>query len=95
MVFGLLALAIIAAAIRAVANLIPNRFPFFAPLKGPAANGTDLGGAFGVMGHRISAGGGESGIEAMLAPAIPLAPAPAPVGVIAELEQLDLRQANP
>lgn len=95
MVFGLLALAIIAAAIRAVANLIPNRFPFFAPLKGPAANGTDLGGAFGVMGHGISAGVRESGIEVMLEPAIPLAPATAPVGVIPELQQLDLRQANP
>ena len=94
MVFGLLALAIIAAAIRAVANLIPNRFPFFAPLKGPAANGTDLGGAFGVMGHQIRVGMGESGIEAMLAPTILQAPAPAPVGVVAELQQLDLRQAN-
>lgn len=31
----------------------------------------------------------------MLEPAIPLAPAPAPVGVIAEFQQLDLSQANP
>ena len=82
MVFGILGTAIVAATLRAIANLIPDRFPFFAPLKGPPANGTDFGGALGVMGHGIGAGVGESGIEGMLAPAILLAPAAAAVGVI-------------
>jgi len=81
LVFGLLGTAIVAATLRAVAHLIPDRFPFFAPLEGPSANGTDLGGAFGVMGHGLSAGVGESGIEGLLAPAIALAPAATAVGV--------------
>jgi hypothetical protein len=44
-------MAVVAAAIRAVAHLIPDILPFLAPLKGSSADRADLGGPISVMGH--------------------------------------------
>jgi hypothetical protein len=45
-----------AAALRAVANLIPYVLPFLAPLKRTPTDRADLGGALWVIGHRGGSG---------------------------------------
>jgi hypothetical protein len=45
------AFCVAAAAVRAIADLLPHFFPFFAPGEGTAAGRTDLGGQIALLAH--------------------------------------------
>lgn len=56
------ATSLTAAALGAPSHLLPNVFPFLAPLKRATTAGTNLRGTIGVMGHAAQCGSRQGGL---------------------------------